>query len=143
MYSIALARCEVAECLRSPEDGFSLYSPILKLLMERNASTFLTAVYSLVIIVDLYYAPIIAKVTGLSFLTITMPNAGNVALIALLLYFPSVALGLILMSNRLAKLPPANVHTEAEGFKVDIGVVERALDEAKRNRADTIIFRIE
>jgi hypothetical protein len=115
----------------------------IKLVMERNAFTFVTAVFSLLIITDLYYAAPIAKVTGLSFLAVTMPIAGTIVLISLLLYFPSVALGLILMSNRLARLggnpPPA----KAEGLELDVTVVERALQIAKLNGSKTIVLQVQ
>ena len=120
-------------------------SPVgrVKLILERNAHTFVTAVFSLVIIIDLYYANIIANITGLSFLAITMPNAGTVTLIALLLYFPSVALGLVIMSNRLARLPSTTAAKKAEGLEIDVKIAEAALAIAKKNGSNTILLQID
>ena len=115
----------------------------MKLLMERNAFTFLTAVYSLIIIIDLYYAGVIANITGLSYLTVAMPNAGNVALLSLLIYFTSVAIGLYLMSNRLAKMPPEKTVARPQGFEVDIGIVEEGLQLARSRSATTVLFQID
>jgi len=117
------------------------------LLLEKYAFTFFVAVLSVIVFVFIRFGDSIAQLTNRPVLGAAMFNMALVILFSLLLFYPSLLMGILIWSRRLVDMfrkgQLQNPGPAANYIDMDVSVLKEALETAIANNAPTIRIQVD